>query len=482
MNIPIKRVLVVGGGIIGWWAAVFLKKTMPDINISILNSSVEDSYAVTTEPTFAEYLRLIGITEQQLIKHADGNFCFAQAYFNWPHERNHYFHTADELNFNCDVVEFNQWLLKLRQAGHSLHLNDYSLSAVAVRSGKAPISSSSKVMSGLNFDARYFKKILQSCALELGVTVIDDEIKNIAVDARGEIDFIVSAENGTLKSDFYIDATGQGDLIAKAMGVHYESWAAYLPFHKKKILAVPPQDARLIPFTSVHLSEHGWVKSTPLKNIVMCEYTYTDSLAAENKKDSINDFFSAATATHFQPGMRQKSWHKNCLALGSAAVTLDSFSHSSFYLAAVSLKQFIHYWPHHPQCNAIENEFNRLIRMDYESVRDFHAAHYASIKMQVKSPHSFWSQIELPESLQYRLNLFMECGRVLPDENSLIDPSQWIHLLIGLGCWPRNYDYIASHLSNDIYWQYSQQIMNNVQDVAKTLPDYNSYMKAFVAH
>ncbi len=481
MNIPIKHVLVVGGGIIGWWAAVFLKKAMPDLNLNILNSSVEDSHAVTTQPMFAEYLRLIGITEQQLIKYADGNFCFAQAYFNWPSEGNHYFHTADELNFNCDAVEFNQWLLKLRQAGHSLHLDDYSLSAVAVRSGKTPILSSSKVKPGLSFDARHFKKILQSYALDLNVTVINDEVKNIAVDARGEIDFIVSAKNSTLKSDFYIDATGQGDLIAKAMGVHYESWAAFFPFHKKKMLAVPPQDARLIPFTSVHLSDHGWVKSTPLKNLVICEYTYTDTLAPENKKNSINDFFSAAKATDFQPGMRLKSWHKNCLALGSAAAILDSFTHSSFYLAAISLKKFINYWPHQPQYNGIEYEFNRLIRMDYESVRDFHAAHYAAIKMQVKSPDYFWSQVELPESLQYRLNLFMECGRALPDENTLLDSSQWIHLLIGLGCWPRNYDYIANHHNNDIYWQYSQQIISNVQGVAKTLPDYNSYMKAFVA-
>lgn len=481
MNIPIKDILVAGGGIIGWWAAVFLKKTMPDINISILNSPVEDSYAITTEPMFADYLRFIGITEQQLIKYADGNFCFAQAYFNWPTEPNQYFHTADKLDFNCDAVEFNQWLLKLRQAGHPLHLDDYSLSAVAARSGKAPILSSNKALPSLSFDARYFKKILQSYALELGVTVIDDEIKSIAVDAQGEIDFIESAENGTFKSDFYIDTTGQGDLIGKAMGVHYDSWAGCLPFHKKKTLAVPPQDARLIPFTSVHLSKQGWVKSTPLKNLLICEYTYTDLIATENKKDLINDFFSAAAATHFQPGMRQKSWHKNCLALGSAAAILDGFSHSSFYLAATSLKRFINYWPHHPLYDAIANEFNRLMRIDYEAVRDFHAVHYAAIKMQVKLPHSFWSQVELPESLQYRLNVFMDCGRALPDENSLLDPTQWLHLLIGLGCWPRSYDGIANH-NNDIYWQYSQQIIKNVQDVAKTLPDYNSYMKAFVAH
>ncbi|MES2672757.1 MAG: tryptophan 7-halogenase [Pseudomonadota bacterium] len=482
MSIPIKQILVTGGGIIGWWAAVFLKKTMPEINVSILNSPVVDSYAVTTEPMFAKYLHLIGITEQQLIKYADGNFCFAQAYSNWPAAHNHYFHTADKLDLSCDAVEFNQWLLKLRQAGHSLHLDDYSLSAVAVRSGKSPVLPSSKALPSLSFDARYFKKMLQSYALELGVAVIDDEVKNITIDTQGEIEFITSSKNGILKSDFYIDATVQGDLIGKALGVDYENWSAFLPFHKKKVLAVPPQDARLIPFTSVHLSERGWVKSTPLKNIVMCEYTYTDSIATENKKDPINDFFSAATATLFQPGMRQKSWHKNCLALGPAATTLDSFSHSSFYLATVALKQFISYWPHHSQCNAIENEFNRLIRMDYEAVRDFHAAHYAAIKMQVKSPHSFWSHIELPESLHYRLNLFMECGRTLPDENTLIDPSQWIHLWIGLGCWPRSYDYIANHLGNDIYWQYSQQIRNNVQDAAKKLPDYNSYMKAFVTH
>ncbi len=483
MNIPVKKILIVGGGLIGWWAAVFLKKSVPNIHISILNSQVEDTYAETLEPNFANYLQLIGLTEQHIIKYTDGNFAFAQAYFGWLRTGNNYFHSADGLSFDYDAVEFNQWILKLRKNDPSIKIDDYSVSAVAARLGKSPLRLNKKPIAALSFDLGLLKKLLMSYALDLAIDVINKELLAVELDSAGDIDFIVASDASILTSDFYIDASGYtGDLIAKAMGVAYESWSAYLPFHKKKISVVPQQDSRLIPFTSLQLTQQGWLKSIPLKNKIVCEYIYDDALlGAENGKNAIADFFVNGQDVNFYPGQRQKIWHKNCLAMGAAAITADGFSHSPLYLAAVTLKQFMAYWPSHQQFDAVENEFNRLMRTEYESIRDLHCLHYAVINMQAFSTNTFWREIKLPESLQYRLDLFMETGRALPDESTLLHPSQWIHLALGLGCWPRKYDYIASHHSDDIYVQYSQSIKASIQASIENLPDYTDYLKSYIS-
>ena len=57
------------------------------------------------------------------------------------------------------------------------------------------------------------------------------------------------------------------------------------------------------------------------------------------------ELFSDSKVHVFAPGVRKKTWHKNCLALGDAAVTFDHFSHSPLYVAAVTLMRFIEFWP-----------------------------------------------------------------------------------------------------------------------------------------
>lgn len=476
--LPAKSVLIVGGGLVGWWAAVFLKKSMPDIEVSILNLDVADTIAETTESGFSDYLQLIGLMDQHLIQYADGNLCFAQGYFNWAHSQHHYFHTADELNLNCDAVDFNQWMLKLRKAGHKVTVDEYSLLSTAAKSGKAPVSLNSKMTAGVNFDTQGCKKLLISYASSLGIKKIDDQLLSVTVDSDNNIEAVLTANNGSLTKDFYVDATEyQGELIAKAMGVEYESWSAYLPFNKKKVVAVPPQDARLIPFTSVQWNEFGWIKSIPLGNKIVCEYIFNESLF---EKSPMKAFFANGLDIDFHPGMRTKVWYKNCLAIGSSAVTVDNFNFSPFYVAVLTLRRFVEYWPSHQPFDMVENEFNRMMRLEYESLRDFHSLHYAVVKRRESASTSL-QEVRVSESLQYRLNVYQECGRSLADEGIFLQSSQWLHLLMGMEIWPRNYDYIASHHDNHVYLEHSQRIKNNIQDTMKKLPDFDSYIKAFMA-
>lgn len=478
MTIPAKDLLVTGGSLAGWWTAVFLKVNVANVNVTVLNTRMDSVLAETTEPAFYEYLQLIGLTQQHIIKYADGNFRSAQAYLNWKHPQHQYFHTEEELDFTYDAIDFNQWMLKLRKAGYGQNINDYSVFAQAAKSGRAAIDAQSGIKAGLNFDARELEKVLISYALELGINKIDDEVLSVILDSDNNIDAVITVDHGSIKSDFYFDATGvQARLIGQSMGVEYECWSAYLPFNHRKIVAAPPQGSRLIPFSSVQWVEQGWIKSIPLTNKVVCEYVYNSAI---HENSQLDDFFADSISIDFEPGMRKKIWHKNCLAIGESGVSLDNFNYSSFYLAVLTLARFVEYWPSLQLYDALEQEFNRIMYVDYKSIRDFHCLHYALIKMQNRSLNVL-SHFELPPSLQYRLDLYKNCGRSLADENTLLHPTQWLNFLMGMDIWPDHYDCIASHHADDIYMQYAQREKNKVDNIVKKLPDYDSYIKRYMA-
>jgi tryptophan halogenase len=483
MSSPIKKIVVVGGGVIAWWAAIFLKKTVPSINVTILNTEVEDIYAEVPEQEFTYLLKLIGLSDKQIIQYADGNFRGAQSYFNWTSDNENYFHSTEIPDLAHDMIDFNQWLLKLKQAGCLEKVDDYLVRSVAARAGKLTfVSNAKKVDGSLSFDAAIFLNLLKSLEVTQSINVIDQEVQKVILNNRGCIESILTSDNMVWEADFFVDATGvKSSLIGSALGIDYESWADALPCDRKKILISKPRSARLIPFTSIQLSPLGWVKNIPLRSKVISEFIYENSFTEyEMKADASVGLFEDCKERIFNPGMRKKTWEKNCLAVGEAALSADHFSHSSLYLAAVALKRFVDYWPSNSECLAAEFEYNRLMRLEFEMVRDFHCLHYA-LAQKKHTPFGYLlHSIELPQSLKDRMNLFEVCGRAFVEESTLIHPSQWINLCLGFGFWPQSYDYIAKSNAIDQYKKWSHTIKKNIQENIECLPDCTNYIQTLL--
>jgi tryptophan halogenase len=484
MSLPIQSLVIVGDGAVAWWAAVFLKKTNPAVKIVVLKQPEPEPELATTEAEFSYFLRLLGISEPHFMEVVSGNFCIAQAFDNWSPGVERYVHTRDTGDFSLGTTDFNQWLLKLRLTGERLNWDDFSILAACAKAGKSPVAMGNpNIGAGLNFKISAWVDWLKGYGAKLGIDVVDDRLKQVVLNANGAIESIVTEGQKTLRSDFYIDTQSRQSVLGQALNLRWESWSDQLPCNRLKTLIHAPQTAPASAFNSHQLVSHGWLRQVALRQQLAEEFSYSDQLVAESAvADPKLRRLLAGDSLNFQPGMRSHTWHKNCLALGSAALIADRFSHSPLYLAAETLKRFVDFWPCNTDNSALEAEFNRVMRLEYQGVRDYHCAHYWLANKQASAFGELLRALKPSETLSHRLALFADCGRISMDESTLVSDSQWTSLLIGLGFWPKHYDYLALHHDDAAYLEHAQNIAMSIKNSLASLPDYGAYLRDYLAH
>lgn len=478
--------MVIGDGLVAWWAAIYLKQAIKSCDVTIvLEKSDEIFHGESSECDFHHFLSFIGISEQQLIQNTDASFRLATTYIDWQEEGESYHHSNDKYDYVPDVVEFNQWLLKLRQQGIASPIDEYSTFSMAAKFSKAPakLMAAQSNCYGMHFDGKSLANLLRQRGAILGVKVINDSVKNIRLGVDGSIDAIYTNNDELVSGDFFIDASGvKSQLIGGALDVPFASWGMFLPCNKRKYFSAPNNSDNWKPFTSIRLTRGGWINEIPLRSKIIYELNYNDETIFNRIEDlSLGYDVAAVSDCTINYGCRKNIWYKNCLALGEAAVVVDSFSHSSLYLAAVTLKRFVGMLPGKNIFDSHAQEFNRLMLLEYNSVKDYHCLHYWLLKKNKKPFSSMLDNISIPDSLAYRLSLFKECGKCVSDESSLIANSQWTSLMLGLGFWPEDYDYIAHHHPVAAYVDLSNALKNNIKKRIHSMPAYQQFMMQYLA-
>jgi tryptophan 7-halogenase len=486
LNNPIKHFVVVGDDLLAWWAAIYLKQAIKHCHVTIVIGKADAIfYGESLENDCHYLLSLVGINEQQLIQNTDASFRFANSYTNWQADGESYYHSSDAYQYIPDTVEFNQWLLKLRQQGITAPIDEFSIFSMAAKLSKAPeklmVAQSNSY--GMHFDGKLLVNLLRQRGAILGVKVINNCVKNIRLGADGSIESIYTDTNELVCGDFYIDATGRhGMLIDDALGVAYESWAMFFPCNRRKYFSTVNSNDTWKPCTSIQPTRTGWIKEIPLRSKIMYEFNYSDEIISDRSEDlSLGCDIADLSDCNLTYGCRKNIWYKNCLAIGEAAVAVDGFSHSPLHLAAVTLKRFVSILPAKVLCEPAIQEFNRLMLLEYSAVRDYHRLHYWLLKKNSTPFSLIVNSLTTPESLAYRLSVFKACGKSVFDESSLITNSQWTSLLLGLGFWPDDYDYIAHHHPVAGYADLSRALRNNIKKRVHSMPSYQQFMMQYLA-
>ena len=132
-----------------------------------------------------------------------------------------------------------------------------------------------------------------------------------------------------------------------------------------------------------------------------------------------------------QTGTRRRHWVKNCVAVGLSSGFMEPLESTSIHLIQRSIVRFMQMFPSDGVRQPDIEEFNNQMKFEIENIRDFIILHY-HVTNRTDTP--FWRHcrtMEIPESLQHRIDLFKETGRVfkvpteLFGENSLGRRSCW---------------------------------------------------------
>jgi len=471
---PIRDIVIVGGGTAGWMAAASFAKHLEKLNCNIRLIESEQIGTVgvgeATIPPIIDFIRLLGVDENDVIRAVKGTFKLGITYRDWTRPGDLFFHPFGPTGFGMGPISFPAYWLKMFQNGKASRLEDYSIQAVAAFSNKfmrpvhAPNTPLNKITYALHFDASLFARYLRNFSESRGVARTEGKVRR--VNLRPEDGFIASIEmeNGeTIAGDLFIDCSGfRGLLIEDALKTGYQDWTKWLPCDRA--LAVPTQNSGPpASYTLVTAREAGWQWRIPLQHRTGNGHVYCSSFISDDSAREIllSNLEGKALAEplplRFTTGRRNKAWNKNCVALGLASGFLEPLESTSIHLIQRGIAMLLKFFPDRSFEPADIDRYNKIFEFEFGRVRDFLLLHYTHTEREGK----FWEHcrnIPLTDSLQEKIDLFKSHGRILREDTELFPAQSWLYVMIGQAIRPRGYEPTVDTLGD-------AAILNNLNDI-----------------
>ena len=132
---------------------------------------------------------------------------------------------------------------------------------------------------------------------------------------------------------------------------------------------------------------------------------------------------------------RRHSWHAtSCRSASPQASRAARIDH--IYLTQAAIAQLIDLFPIGRVDDADRAEFNRLVDLEYDRIRDFLILHYHAT---TRDDSSFWNYVRtmsVPDSLQDKIDLWLRAGRVEKYTQGLFFEPSWLAVFVGQGLVP----------------------------------------------
>jgi tryptophan 7-halogenase len=459
----LKNIIIVGGGTSGWMAAACFSKTLKPLGISI--TLVESSEIGTvgvgeaTIPPLLDFIRLLGIDERHFIQSTQATFKLGIQFNNWCENNHSYWHQFGTVGANIDGVAFYQHWLRSKKAGNIAEFTDYAPSIAMAKHNKFDIvaDNSHPFLQGakyaLHFDATLVATYLRNYSEANGVVRVDSKVERAQLSEQGNVASILLEDGRELAADFFIDCSGFGGLIIEgALKTGYEDWSSYLPCDRA-VVAQTVNVGKPVPYTQANALTCGWQWQIPLQHRTGNGYVFSSAYCSDAEaiamfeKNVVGELVTAPRVLHFITGKRNKLWNKNCLAVGLASGFLEPLESTSIHLAMKAILKFVELLPSLAIEPAIADEFNRILDSEYKSVRDFIILHYCTTRRE-DTPFWRWcGAMEIPATLQEKINLFKSSGRLQRDEFNLFSSNSWYAVLEGMKVRPDGCDPLV-YLSN----------------------------------
>jgi flavin-dependent dehydrogenase len=442
MKNTINRIVIVGGGTAGWLSAGIiaaehylgesLSSGENNFHLVLIESPDIPTIGVGegTWPSMRSTLKKIGISETEFFRQCSASFKQGTEFHNWTngkkgkddtythpftvphnfHEVNlapHWQQMSDKVNF-AKAVNPQSALFDNQLAPKNIATPEYAF----------------HVNYGYHLDAGKFAELLrQHCVDNLGVEHVGANMTAINSEDNGDIASISTDTHGEIVGDLFIDCSGsRALLLGEHYGIPLVSKSQYL-FNNSALAAQVPYQNPEDPIQSATVSSAqtaGWIWDIGLPtrrgigHIYSSDYTTEESARTEliNYITETAGKDAAADATirkiTFDPGHREKFWHKNCVAIGMSSGFIEPLEASALVLVELSAAMIAEQLPANRSImDLVAKRFNDKFLYRWDRIVDFLKLHYVLTN---RTDTQYWidncQASSIPQSLQDLLDIW----------------------------------------------------------------------------
>lgn len=491
---PFESIVIVGGGTAGWMTAALLAKLTQNRlgKIHLIESDAIGTIGVgeATIPPIRDFNRLLEIDDADFIRETRATFKLGIEFRDWKCLGDSYMHPFGTIGAAMGRAAFHHSYIRARMAGDPTPFEAYSLASVAGRQGRFALPPAgdrgvfSTIGYAFHFDAGLYAAFLRRYAERLGVTRHEGRI--VHVTQRPEDGFIssVTTQDGlTLRGDLFIDCSGmQALLLEKTLQTGFEDWSAWLP--ASRAWAVPSANTGpLLPYTRSTAHGAGWQWRIPLQhrtgNGMVFAHDFIDEAKACDILMSHLDGKALADPRliRFRTGRSKAFWNKNVVAIGLSGGFMEPLESTSIHLIHSGLIKLMDLFPDADFNPLLAKQYNTAVGLDFETIRDFLVLHY---KVTERTDSDFWNYcrtMEIPDSLQYKIDQFVENGRVMMSRGDLFQLPSWLSVMIGQGLTPKRYDPLANLVGPETLAETLTSMRRTIADCTGRMPLQSRFLR-----
>ena len=507
----IKKIVIVGGGTAGWLSAAYLDRALnprdkPQLcEIVLIEASDINPIGVgeATIPTLLNTCKFLGLSEYDWMVKCNATFKLGIKFAKWldGSDKDFYWHTFGKSFYpNGDRLPLYHRIIQQLNLGHPESFARSCFEAVRVcEAQKSPKFHNGpeyckQLEYAYHLDAGLFANLLKQLAKNNGVKQIIDKVTEVKQDERGFITSVLTENNRQISGELFIDCSGfRGLLINQALQEPFISYSDNLLCDRAIALSIPyaegdsfnQTNGGINPYTTATASSNGWVWHTPLVQRSGNGYVYSsnhlDPEAAEIELRNHLEVGDKLTARHIKMrvGRTRNVWVNNCISIGLASGFIEPLESTGIYLIETALQHLVHGFPDRSFNPLLTKQYNRIMREQYEEIRDFIVFHYCLTR---RDDTQFWRDVRspatIPPAFQEKLELWQDqLPHNLRLEGRLFGDYSYVSILAGMGRMPKNNLNILDYQNSSISKNNLKEIADVGKQLATTLPTHSDYLR-----
>lgn len=463
----IKRIVILGGGSAGWLTAGVIAAEHDAARPTGLEVTVLESPEVApigvgegTWPTMRDTLRCIGVTESDFVRECAASFKQGSRFDGWATgaagER--YYHPFVLPQGYSDINLASGWLQRHAEVPFA---DLVSFQPHLCAHDKAPKQAATPEYAAVanyayHLDAGKFGPFLRRhCVERLGVRHVAGHMTGIRTHENGDIAALETQSHGELAGDLFIDCTGLASLLlGQHYGVRLRSQQHVLFNDSALAVQVPygSEDHAIASQTIATAQRSGWIWDIGLPTRRGIGYVYssahtTDEAAERELRHYVESTGAAGQIEQprklsFNPGFRERFWHRNCVAIGLSAGFIEPLEASALVLIELSAGMLSDTMPAtRDEVDIVAQRFNHCFAYRWERVIEFLKMHYVLTQ---RTDAAFWRdhrrEASIPQRLKEQLALWQHRPPSRHDFSSaeeVFPSASYQYVLYGMGFRPQ---------------------------------------------